>query len=66
MPILSGVRRSPENREVRTILFAHLTAVVGGISGRGEEKGSSLKRDFGNILERAGVEAIGRVVRISS
>jgi hypothetical protein len=51
MPILMGVRRKPENREGRTTLFAHLTAMLGGVSGRGEEKGSSLKRGLCNILE---------------
>jgi hypothetical protein len=58
IPILSRVRRRPENREGRATLFAHLTAMLGGVSGRGEEKGSSLKRSLCNILERADVEKI--------
>ena len=60
MPILSGVRRRPENREGRATLFAHFTATLGGVSGRGDEKGSSLKRDACTILELAGLEKIGR------
>jgi hypothetical protein len=68
MPILSRVRRKPEKREGRAALLAHLTAVLGGVSG-GEEKGSLLKRDLCNILERAGAEKVGKgckVVRMST
>lgn len=69
MPILSRVRRKPEKREGRAALLAHLTAVLGGVSGRGEENGSSPKRDLCNILERAGAEKVGKgckVVRMST
>lgn len=69
MPILSRGRRKPEKREGRAALLAHLTAVLGGVSGRGEEKGSSPKRDLCNILECDGAEKVGKgckVVRMST
>jgi len=60
MPILNGVKRRPENRAGLVTLFAHLKAVLGGVSGSGEVKGSSLNRDLCNILLRhREVEFIG-------
>lgn len=41
MPILKGVKRTPENRATRVPLLAHLKVVLGGVSGVGVVNGSS-------------------------